>query len=63
MTTSSPTPEPIAQDFEALVEQLPYWVRETYYPSVDIINRVRKVLEVHDKIIAVRKTSGTNIGA
>ena len=63
MTKNSPTPEPVARDFEALVEQLPYWVRETYYPSMAIIKRVRKVLEVHDRIIAVQRTSGTNIGA
>jgi len=35
---------PIGHDFEALVEQLPYWVRKTYYPAIETIDRVRTAL-------------------
>jgi hypothetical protein len=63
MTENSPTPALAAQDFEALVETLPYWARVTYYPAIEKIERVRKILQLYDKIQIAQRTSGTKIAS
>ena len=47
MTNAVPV-GPIGHEFEFLVQELPYWVRETYYPSMEVIERVRKALREYE---------------
>ena len=39
---------PIGQDFEDLVDHLPWWAVNAYGPSIDAINRVRKALREYE---------------
>jgi hypothetical protein len=39
----------VSKDFEALVQELPYWAT-VYGPSVEIIEKIKRILEEHDKV-------------
>ncbi len=42
---------PIGRDFEFLVEELPYWTRKTFYPSMQYIDNVRKALKAYETTV------------
>jgi hypothetical protein len=37
----------VSKDFEALVQELPYWTK-VYGPSLDIIEKIREILKEHE---------------